>query len=115
LSEKGRLRVSENGVLRSILVPKRDELTEEFRRLHNKELYALYSSQNIIRFIKLNRLRWVRRVARMEVKRGSYRVLVGKPDGRRPFGRPRRRWDDNIKVVLREMGLEHEVAYTGSR
>jgi hypothetical protein len=76
------------------------EVTEEWRRLHNKELYALYSSPNIIRVIKSKRLRWAGHVARMGERRGAYRALVGKPEGRRPLGRPRRRWEDKIKMDL---------------
>jgi hypothetical protein len=80
------------------------EVTGEWRRLHNKELYALYSSPNIIRVIKSRRLRLAGHVARMGERRGAYRALVGKPDGRRPLERPRRRWEDNIKMDLREIG-----------
>jgi hypothetical protein len=83
---------------------KRDEVTGEWRRLHNKELYALYSSPNIIRVTKSKRLRWAGHVARMEERRDAYRTLVEKPEGRRPLGRPRRRWEDNIKMDLREVG-----------
>jgi hypothetical protein len=104
LREECRLRVFENRVLRRILGPKRYEVTGEWRRLHNKELYALYSSPNIIRVIKRRRLRWAGHVARMGERRGAYRALVGKSEGRRPFGRPRRRWEDNIKMDLREVG-----------
>jgi hypothetical protein len=75
----------------------------EWIRLHNKELYALYSSLNIIRVIKSRRLRWAGHLARMEERRGAYRALVGKPEGRRPLERPRRRWKDNIKMDLREV------------
>jgi hypothetical protein len=78
-------------VLRRIFGPKRDEVTEEWRRLHNKELYAMYSSPNIIRMIKSRRLRWAGHVARMGERRGAYRALVGKPGGRRPLERPRHR------------------------
>jgi hypothetical protein len=85
--EECRLRVFENRVLRRIFGPKRDEVTLEWRRLHNKELYALYSSPNIIRVIKSRRLRWAGHVARMGERRGIYRALVGKPEGRRPLGR----------------------------
>jgi hypothetical protein len=88
LREECRLRVFENRVLRRIFGPKRDEVTGEWRRLRNKELYALYSSPNIIRVIKPRRLRWAGLVARMGERRGAYRALVGKPEGRRPLGRP---------------------------
>jgi hypothetical protein len=98
-------------VLRRIFGPKRDEVTGEWRRLHNKELYALYSSPNIIRVIKSRRLRWAGCVARIGERGGTCRVLVGKPEGRRPLGRPRRRWEDNIKMDLREVGWG---AWTGS-
>jgi hypothetical protein len=100
LREECRLRVFESKVLRSIFGPKRDEVTGEWRRLHNKEFYALYSSPNIIRVIKSRRLRWVGHVARMGERTGAYRALVRKPEGRRPLGRPRRRWEDNIKMDL---------------
>jgi hypothetical protein len=106
LSEECRLRVFENKVLRRIFGPKKDEVTGEWRRLHNKELYALYSSPNFIRVIKSRRLRWAGHVARMRERRGAYRALVGKPEGRRPLGRPRRRWEDNITMDLREGGWE---------
>jgi hypothetical protein len=103
LREECRLRVFENKVLRRIFGPKRDEVTGEWRRLHNKELYALYSSPNIIRVIKSRRLRWAGHVAGMGERRGAYRALVGKPEGRRPLGRPIHRWEDNIKMDLREV------------
>jgi hypothetical protein len=86
-----RVRFFENKVLRRIFGPKRDEVTGEWRRLHNEELYALYSSPNIIRMIKSRRLRWAGHVERMGEMRGAYRALVGKPEGRRPLERPRRR------------------------
>jgi hypothetical protein len=104
MREECRLRVFENRVLRRIFGPKRDEVTGEWRRLHNKKLYALNSSPNIIRVIKSRRLRWAGHVARMGERRGAYRALVGKPEGRRPLGRPRRRWEDTIKMDLREVG-----------
>jgi hypothetical protein len=90
----------------------RTEVTREWRRLHDKKLHALYSSPSIIRVIKSRRLRWAGHVARMGERRGAYRVLVGKPEGRRPLERPRRRWDDNIKMDLQEVGWEG--ARTGS-
>jgi hypothetical protein len=86
------LRVLESRVLRRIFGSKGDEVTGEWRRMHNKELYALYSSSNIIRVIKSRRLRWAGHVARMG-ERGSYRALVGKLEGRRSLGRPRRMWE----------------------
>jgi hypothetical protein len=91
-------------VLRSIFGPKRDEITGEWRRLHNEELNAQCSSPTIIRVIKSRRMRWAGHVARMVEGRGAYRVLVGRPEGRRPLGRPRRRREDNIKMDLQEVG-----------
>jgi hypothetical protein len=91
LKEERRLRVFENRVLRSIFGPKWDEVTGEWRKLHNEELNGLYSLPNIVRVIKSRRLRWAGHVARMGDVRGVYRVLVGKPEGKRPLGRPRRR------------------------
>ena len=96
----------ENRVLRRIFGPRRDEVTGEWRRLHNEELNDLYSSRNIVRVIK-SRMRWAGRVARMGEERGVYRVLVGKLEGKRPLGRPRRRWLDNIRVDLQEVGYEY--------
>jgi hypothetical protein len=104
LREEYRLRVFENRVLRRIFGPKRDEVTGEWRRLHNKELYALHSSPSIIQVIKSRRQRWAEHVARMGERRGAYKALVGKPEGRKPLGRPRCRWEDNIKMDLREVG-----------
>jgi hypothetical protein len=101
LREEYRLRVFENKVPRRIFGPKRDEVTGKWRRLHNKELYALYSTPNIIWVIKSRRLRWAGHVVCTGERRGAYRVLVGKPEGRRPLERPRRRWEDNIKMDLR--------------
>jgi hypothetical protein len=86
--------VFENRVLRRIFGPKRDEVTGEWRKLHNKELHDLYSSPSFIRIMKARRVRWAGHVARMGEKRNAY-TLVGKPEGRRPLGRPRRRWSDN--------------------
>jgi len=98
LREERRLRVFENRVLRKIFGPKREEVTGEWRKLHKEELNNLYSSLNIVRVIKSRRMRWAGHVARMEEGRVVYRVLVGKPEGRRPLGRPRHRWEDNIKM-----------------
>jgi hypothetical protein len=107
LREECRLRIFENRVLRRIFGPKRDEVTGERRILHNKELYGLYSSPNIIRVMKSRRLRWTGHVARMEERKGAHRTLVGKPEGRRPLGRPRRIQKDNIKMYVRKVGLRH--------
>ncbi|KAJ4447830.1 hypothetical protein ANN_09838 [Periplaneta americana] len=105
LREKHRLRVFENKVLRKIFGAKRDEVTREWRK-HNTELHALYSSPDIIRNIKSRHLRWAGHVARMGEYRNAYRVLVGRPEGKIPLGRPRRRWEDNIKMDLREVGYD---------
>jgi PAS domain-containing protein len=96
--------VFENRVLRRIFGPKRDEVTGEWRKLHNEELHDLYSSPSIIGIIKSRRMRWAGLAARMGEKRNAYRLLVRKPDGRRPLGRSRRRWVDNIRMDLGEVG-----------
>jgi hypothetical protein len=101
-----KLRVFENRVLTRIFGLKRDEVTGDSRKLHNEELHNFYSSPNIIRTIKSRRMRWTGHVARMGEKTNAYKILVGKPEGKRPLGRPRRRWVDNIKIDLREIGLE---------
>jgi hypothetical protein len=103
LREGHRLRVFENRVLRRIFGPKRDEVTGEWRKLHNKEIHYLYSSPNIIRIIKSRRMRWAGHVARLAEKRDAYRLLVGKPEGKRPLGRPRRWWVENIRMNLGEV------------
>jgi hypothetical protein len=104
LREVHNLRVFENRVLRRIFGPKRDEVTSKWRKLHNKELHDLYSSPSTIRIIKSRRMRWAGHVARMGEKRNAYRLLVGKPEGKGPLGRPRRRWVDNIRMDLGEVG-----------
>jgi hypothetical protein len=90
-------------VLRRIFGPKRDEVTGEWRKLHNEELHDLYSTPSIIRILKSTRMRWAVHVAGMGEKRNAHRLLVGKPEGRRPLGRPRRRWLDNIMMDLVEV------------
>jgi hypothetical protein len=92
-------------VLRKIFGPKREE-DGSWRKLHNDELHSLYSSPNIVRVIKSRRMRWAGHVARMGEGRGVYRVLVGRPEGERPLGRPRRRWEDNINMDVREGGID---------
>jgi hypothetical protein len=104
LREEHRLRVFENRMLRRIFGPKREEVTGERRKLHNGELHNMYSSPGIIRQIKSRRMRWAGHVARMGEGRNMYMVLVGKPEGKKPLGRPRRSWEDGIKRDLREIG-----------
>jgi hypothetical protein len=98
--------VFESRVLRKICGPKRDEVIGDWRKLHNEELHNLYSSPNIIRMIKSRSMRWAQHVALMGEKGNAYRILVGKADGKRPLGRPRRRWVDNINIDLREIGWD---------
>jgi hypothetical protein len=105
--------VFENRVLRRIFGPKWDEVTSEWRKLHNEELRDLYSSPSIIRIIKSRRMRWAGHVARIGEKRNTYRLLVGKPEGKRPLGRPRRRWVDNIRMDLGEVGWSDVVDWIG--
>jgi hypothetical protein len=93
--------VFENRVLRRIFGPKRDEVTGEWRKLHNEELHNLHSSPDFIRQVKSRRMRWAGHVARVGEERKVYKVLVGKPEGKRPLGRPRRRWEDGIRIDLR--------------
>ena len=112
LREERKLRVFENMVLRRIFGPKNDEITGEWRILRNEELNKLFSSPNIVRVIKSRRMSWARHVARMGEARGVYRVLVGKPEGKRPLGRPRLRWVDNIKLHLQEVGCGY-MDWTG--
>ena len=89
-------------MFRRVFGPKRDEVTGEWRKLHNEELSDLYSLLNIVRVVKSRIKRWAGHVTR--IGRGVHRVLVGKPEGKRPLGRPRRRWEDNIKMDLQEVG-----------
>jgi len=98
------LRMFENRVLRGMFGPKRVEVTGDWRKLHNEELNDLYCTPNIVRVIKLRRMRWVGHVAHMGERRGVYRVLVGKPENKRPIGRPRLRWEVKIKMDLQEVG-----------
>jgi hypothetical protein len=104
LREKRRLRMFENRVLRRVFGPKRDEVTGERRKLHNEELNDLYSLPNIVRVVKSRRMRWAGHVARVGEDRGVHTVLVEKPEGKRPLGRPRRRWEDNTKMDFQEVG-----------
>jgi hypothetical protein len=103
LRKEHRLRVFENRVLRRIFGPKRDEVTGEWRKLHKEKLHDLYSSPSIIRLIKTRRMRWAGHVAQMGEKMNAYRFSVGKPEEKRPLGRPRRRWVDNIRMALGEV------------
>ena len=102
LREEFRLRVFENRALRRIFGPRRDEVTGEWRKLRNEELNYMYSSPNIIRVIKSRIMRWTGHVERMGERRGVYGVLVGKPEGKRPLGRPRRKWEDKIRWIFRK-------------
>jgi hypothetical protein len=101
LREEHRLRVFENRAPRRIFGPKRDEVIGGLRKLHNEELHNLYSSPSIISMIKSRGMRWAGHVTRMGEERNPYRFLVGKPEGKRPLGRPRRRWEDNIRIDLK--------------
>jgi len=98
-------------MFRRIFEPKRDKVTREWKKLHNEECNDLYCSPHIVQVIKLRRMRWAVHVALMGERRGGYRVLVGKPWGKRPLGRPRHRWEDNIKMYLQELGVG---VWTGS-
>jgi hypothetical protein len=105
LREEHRLRVFENRVLRRIFGPKREE-DDVWRKMHNDELHTLFSSLNIVRVIKSRRMRWAEHVGRMGEGSGVYRVLVGRPEGKRPLVRRRRSWEDNIKMDLREIWID---------
>ena len=104
LREERRLRVLENRVLRRVFGPTRDEVTGEWKKLHNEELSDLYFLPNIVRVVKSRGMIWAAHGACMGERRGVHRVLVGKLEGKRPLGRPRRRWEDNIKMDLQEVG-----------
>jgi hypothetical protein len=103
--EEHRLRAFDNIVLRKIFGPKKEE-DGSWRKLHNYELHNLYSSPNIVRVIKSRRMKWAGHVARIREGRGVNRLLVGRPEGKRPLGRPRCKWEDNIKMDLREIGID---------
>jgi hypothetical protein len=105
LREEHTLRLFENRVLRRIFAPKR-EGDGPWRKLHNDELQNLYSLPSSVRVIKSRRMRWARHVTRMGKRRGVYRNFVGRPEGKRPLEGPRRRWEDNIKINLREIGTD---------
>jgi hypothetical protein len=104
LREEHRLRVFENRVLRRIFGPKVDEIIAYWRKLHNEELHNLYSSPDVIRMITSRRMRWESHIARMGKKRNAYRILVGKPEGKRPQGSPTHKWENNIKIGFRKVG-----------
>ena len=104
MREERRRRMFENRVLRRIIGSRRDEVTGEWIKLHSEELRDMYSSPIIFRVIKSRRMRCAGHVARMRERRGVYKILVGKPEGKRPLGRPRRRWEDNIKMDIQDVG-----------
>jgi hypothetical protein len=106
--------VFENRVLRILFGPRREEATREWRKLHNEKLNKLYYSSSIVRVIKSRRMSWAGHVVHMGERRGVYRVLVGKPEGKRPLGRPRHRCEDNIKIGLQEVGCGYGLDGTGS-
>jgi len=119
LREERRLRVFQNRVLRRIYGPKRDKITREWRKLHNEELNDLCFSLSNVWVIKLRRMGWARHVACMGDRRGIFRVLVGKPEEKRPLGRHKLRWEYNIKMDLQEVGCGGmdwiELAENGDR
>ena len=104
LREECRLRIFENMILRRIFGPKRDE-NGKWRRLHNEELHSLYRSPNIVRVIKSRRLRWTGHVTRMKEGRSAFKIFTVKPKGKRPLGRYRRRWRDNNRMNLEDIGI----------
>jgi len=106
--------VFENRVLRRVFGPKTEEVTGEWRKLHKEELRDLYSLPNIVRRVKSRRMWWAEHVARMGERRVVHRVLVGKPEGKRSLGRPRRRWENNVKMDLQEVGGGRRLDGVGS-
>jgi hypothetical protein len=108
LLECAHLEDQERDGMKRIFGPKREE-DGSWRKLHNDEFHSLYFSLNTVRVIKSRRMRWAGHVARMGDERGVYRVLVGRPEEKRPLGRPRRRWEDNIKMDLREIGIDGAI------
>jgi len=100
----------QDGMSKKLLGPKRDEVTGKWTRLYNEELYDLWSSPNIGRCIKSRRMRWAGHVIRMGDRRDACRILMGRPDGKRPMGRRRHRWEPNTKIGIREMGWRNELA-----
>jgi hypothetical protein len=106
LREEHRLRMFENRIVRRIFGPKRDEVTGKWSKLHNEELHNLYSSPDIISQVKSMRMRWEGHVARMGEEIKLYKFFVAKSEGNRPLGRPRRRWENGIRLDLRESGLD---------
>jgi len=106
LGEERTLSICENRMLRRIFGSRSDEVTGEWRKLHNEEFNDLYCSPNIVRVIKSRRMKWAGHVACLEERGGVYRLLVGKPEGKKPLGRPRRRWEDNIKMNLQKVGCK---------
>jgi hypothetical protein len=104
-------RVFENRVLRRMFGPKRDEVTGAWRKLHSEDLHNYYSFPDIIRQVKSKRMRWAGHVTRMGEERKVYKVLVGKTEGKRPLGRPRRRWEDGIRMDLREIGWRAWIGF----
>jgi hypothetical protein len=113
LSFEHRLRIFENRVLRRIFGPKRSEVTGGWRKLRGEELHSLYSSPSNVRVIKARRMKWAGYVARMGEVRGAYNILFGRAEGRTQLGRPRRKWEDNIKMDLMEIGLGVWIRFIG--
>ena len=99
MRQERRLKVFENRVLRRVFGPKRDEVTGEWKKLHNEELRDLYSLPNIVQVVKSRRMTWAGHVAHMGEERGVHRILVGKPEGKKPMGRPRHRWENKWFII----------------